>query len=62
MCVYGGGERGAGPSPIMIEGVNIPFGPPAIIHPPFFQFLRETGENYKGTKLKGKIIINVTLI
>ena len=28
----------------------------------FLQFLCETGKNHKRTKLKGKIIINVTLI
>ena len=43
--------------------------PPPLIHPPtlihpthFLQFLCEKGKNHKRTKLKGKIIINVTLI
>ena len=51
--------------PTIWEGANIPFAPPP---PPqlsthlFLQFLCETGNNHKCTKLKGKIIINVTLI
>ena len=62
----GGGGGGAPPPPIIWEGANIPFDPPP--PPPqystrlFLQFLCETGKNHKCTKLKGKIIINVTLI
>ena len=50
----GGGEGQA--SPIISEG-----GGP-IIHPPFPFFYVKQGKNHKCTKLKGKIIINVTLI
>ena len=56
----GGGGGGSGP-PIIWEGGQHTLWPPPIIHPPF-QFLCETGKNHKCTKLKGKIIINVTLI
>ena len=42
-------------------GGNIPFGP-TIIHPYFLQFLCETGKNPNCITLKGKKIINVTLI
>ena len=42
-------------------GGNIPFGP-LIIHPYFLQFLCETGKNPNCITLKGKKIINVTLI
>ena len=51
----GGGGGGGG-------GGNIPFAP-LIIHPPFPSIsICETGKNHKCTKLKGKIIMNVTLI
>ena len=57
----GVGRGGARPPPIIWEGgPTYPLAPP-IIHPPF-QFLCEAGKNHKCTKLKGKIIINVTLI
>ena len=59
-------KRGGGqpPSQLFERGGNIPFAPPPpIIHPHFFlQFLCETGKNHNCTKLKGKIMINVTLI
>ena len=57
----GGGQPPPPPPPPNNLSGGIPFGPP-IIHPPFLQFLCETGKNHKCTKLKGKIIINVTLI
>ena len=56
-----GGQGGPGPpNNLGGGGPTYPLAPP-IIHPPF-QFLCEAGKNHKCTKLKGKIIINVTLI
>ena len=58
-----GGARGAGPpNNLRGGGGNIPFGPPN--NPPTFSFnfYVKQGKNHKCTKLKRKIIINVTLI
>ena len=59
----GGARGGPGPPPIIWGGggANIPFGPP-IIHPHFPSISMWNRKNHKCTKLKGKIIINVTLI
>ena len=60
----GGGRGGGGRPPPnnLREGANIPFGPPD--NPPTFSFnfYMKQEKNHKYAKLKGKIIINVTLI
>ena len=58
----GGGGGGPGPPNNLRGGANIPFGPPN--NPPTFSFnfYVKQGKNHKCTKLKRKIIINVTLI
>ena len=54
-------KRGGGA--IIWEGDNIPFAPPPNNPPTFsFNFYVKQEKNHKCTKLKGKIIINVTLI
>ena len=57
-----GGPGGPGPPNNLRGGANIPFGPPN--NPPTFpfNFYVKQGKNHKCTKLKRKIIINVTLI
>ena len=60
----GGGAGGPGPPPpnnFRGGGGNIPFGPP-IIYPPFLWISMWNRKNHKCTRLKGKIIINATLI
>ena len=59
----GSGGEGARPPPNNLRGwANIPFGPPN--NPPTFSFNFDAKQekNHDCTKLKGKIIINVTLI
>ena len=56
-----GGQGGPGPPNNLRGGANIPFGPP-IIHPHFPSISIWNRKNHKCTKLKGKIIINATLI
>ena len=58
----GGGPGGARPPNNLGGGANIPFGPPN--NPPTFSFnfYVKQEKNHKYTKLKGKIIINATLI
>ena len=70
----GRGEGGGGGSPLQYfetgGGGNIPFGPPSpppppppMIHPHFPSISKwNRKKNHKCTKLKGKIIINVTVI
>ena len=62
----GGGDRKGQPPPNNLRGgANIPFAPPPPPNnPPTFSlnFYLKQEENHKCTKLKGKIIINVTLI
>ena len=57
-----GGARGGQAPPIIWEGGPTYLLAPPIIHPHFLQFLCETGKNHNCTKLKGKIIINITFI
>ena len=63
-----GGGQGASPPIIWEGGANIPFAPlpppPPPNNPPTFSFnfYVKQENNHKYTKLKGKIIINVTLI
>ena len=56
-----GGGGGAGPPIIWEGGPTYPLAPP-IIHPHFPSISTWNRKNHKCTKLKGKIIINVTLI
>ena len=58
-----GGGGGGGQAPNNVRGGQLRFGPPTN-NPSTFSFnvLYETGKNHKCTKLKGKIIINVTFI
>ena len=58
----GGGGGARPPPPIIWEGgPTYPLAPP-IIHPHFPSISMWNRKNHKCTKLKGKIIINVTLI
>ena len=56
-----GGGGGGGQAPNNFRGANIPYAPP-IIHPLFPSISMGNRKNHKCTKLKGKIIINATLI
>ena len=59
----GGGQGGQAPPPNNLRrGGNIPFGPSN--NPPIFSFnfYVKQEKNHNCTKLKGRIIINVTLI
>ena len=61
----GVGRGGGGRPPYNLRGgPTYPLGPPTNNQSThiFLQFLCETGKNHKGTKLKGRIIVNVTLI
>ena len=58
----GGGGGGPGPPNNLGGGANIPFGPPNNSLTFSFNFYVKREKNHKCTKLKGKIIINVTLI
>ena len=57
-----GGQGGPGPPNNLGGGANIPFGPPNNSLTFSFNFYVKREKNHKCTKLKGKIIINVTLI
>ena len=60
----GGGAGGARPPNNLRGGATYPLAPLPLNNPPtcFFNFYVKQEKNHKCTKLKGKMIINVTLI